>query len=174
MAVFWVVAPCSLLEVYRRFCQTTRRYNPEDSLLRTHRRENLKSYSSVLLKLECVVIVTFSITYGTSSGISTFSSWLLASRLQKGKTCGSCDVTGRNRCYKDTYLTVIYFVCAVVERNIDRFLCCILIAVPESMLCIWLLGIFGSPYLFITKTFVSPLLTFFSNERNCYILTDSQ
>jgi hypothetical protein len=29
-------------EVY--FYQTTRRYNPEDSHLRTHRRENLKSY----------------------------------------------------------------------------------------------------------------------------------
>jgi hypothetical protein len=27
--------------------QTTRRYNPEDSHLRTHRRENLKSYSVV-------------------------------------------------------------------------------------------------------------------------------
>jgi hypothetical protein len=26
------------------FCQTTRRYNPEDNHLRTHRRENLKSY----------------------------------------------------------------------------------------------------------------------------------
>jgi hypothetical protein len=26
------------------FCHTTRRYNPEDSHLRTHRRENLKSY----------------------------------------------------------------------------------------------------------------------------------
>jgi hypothetical protein len=26
------------------FYQTTRRYNPEDSKLRTHRRENLKSY----------------------------------------------------------------------------------------------------------------------------------
>jgi hypothetical protein len=45
-AVFWVVAPCSLLEVYQRFkgpcClhhqgddfyQTTWRYNPEDSHL---------------------------------------------------------------------------------------------------------------------------------------------
>jgi hypothetical protein len=71
MAVFWVIAPCSLVEVYERFrgpcClqhqgalkieaartsetlvnfyQTTRRYNPEDSRLRTHRRENLKSYN---------------------------------------------------------------------------------------------------------------------------------
>jgi hypothetical protein len=34
MAIFWVVAPCSLVDFY----------NPEDSHLRTHRRENLKSY----------------------------------------------------------------------------------------------------------------------------------
>jgi hypothetical protein len=69
MAVFWDVAPCSLVEVYRRFrgpCsiiralmmeaattsetlenfyQTTHRYNPEDSHLHTRRRENLKSYT---------------------------------------------------------------------------------------------------------------------------------
>jgi hypothetical protein len=65
MAVFWVVAPCSLVEVYQRFIiraialmmkaartsvtlvnfyQTIRLYNPEDSHLRTHRRENLKTY----------------------------------------------------------------------------------------------------------------------------------
>jgi hypothetical protein len=72
-AVFWVVAPSSLVEVYRRFrgaCyfhhqglmamkmeaastsetsvifyQTTRHNNPEDSHLHTCRRENLISYS---------------------------------------------------------------------------------------------------------------------------------
>jgi hypothetical protein len=67
MAVFWVVGLCNLVEVYRRFrgacClhhqgdeaastsatsvdlyQTTWRNNPEDSRLRTHRRENLKSH----------------------------------------------------------------------------------------------------------------------------------
>jgi hypothetical protein len=55
MAVFWVVAPCSLgvalmMEAARtserlvNFYQTTRRYNPDASHLRTHRRENLKSY----------------------------------------------------------------------------------------------------------------------------------
>jgi hypothetical protein len=61
MAVFWVVAPCSLVEVYQRalialmmeavrtsetfvnFYQTTRRYNPEDNHLQSHRRENLRS-----------------------------------------------------------------------------------------------------------------------------------
>jgi hypothetical protein len=69
-AVFWVVAPCSLVEIYQRFrgralmmeaartsetlvnfYQTTRRYNPEDSHLRTHRRENLKSYTVFHLDL---------------------------------------------------------------------------------------------------------------------------
>jgi hypothetical protein len=65
MAVFWVVTPCSLVEVYRRFrdamivlmmeaasntetsvnfYQTTWRNNPEDSHPRTRRRENLKSH----------------------------------------------------------------------------------------------------------------------------------
>jgi hypothetical protein len=32
-------------ETLVNFYQTTRRYNPEDSHLHTHRRENLKSYS---------------------------------------------------------------------------------------------------------------------------------
>jgi hypothetical protein len=72
MAVFWVVVPCSLVVTYVsevlaasiiraiialmleagttsetlvNFYQTTRRYNPDDSNLHTHRRENLKSYS---------------------------------------------------------------------------------------------------------------------------------
>jgi hypothetical protein len=31
-------------ETLADFYQTTRRYNPEDSHLRTHRRENIKSY----------------------------------------------------------------------------------------------------------------------------------
>jgi hypothetical protein len=54
MAVFWVVAPCRAIalmmeaartsETLVNFYQTTRRYNPEDSHLHTHRRENLKSY----------------------------------------------------------------------------------------------------------------------------------
>jgi hypothetical protein len=46
IAVFWVIAPCSLAEVQVNFYQITRRYNPEDSRFRTHRRENLKSYWS--------------------------------------------------------------------------------------------------------------------------------
>jgi hypothetical protein len=62
IAVSWVVAPCSLVEVYRRFrgacCrhhkanvnfyQTARRYNPEDSHIHTRRRENLKSYCTIV------------------------------------------------------------------------------------------------------------------------------
>jgi hypothetical protein len=34
-------------ETLVNFYQTTRRYNPEDSHLRTHRSENLKSFSVV-------------------------------------------------------------------------------------------------------------------------------
>jgi hypothetical protein len=56
MAVFWVVAPCSLVEVTQRFrgpcCLhpqgDDRRYNPEDSHLLTHRRENIKSYLKLI------------------------------------------------------------------------------------------------------------------------------
>jgi hypothetical protein len=33
-------------ETLVNFYQTTRRYNPEDSYLHAHRRENLKSYES--------------------------------------------------------------------------------------------------------------------------------
>jgi hypothetical protein len=53
MAVFWVPAGSifrATMEAARtsetlvNFYQTTRRYNPQDSHLRTHRRENLKSY----------------------------------------------------------------------------------------------------------------------------------
>jgi hypothetical protein len=42
-----VTAPCNLVNFY----QTTWRYNPEDSHLRTHRRENLKSYFEILFSL---------------------------------------------------------------------------------------------------------------------------
>jgi hypothetical protein len=84
MAVFWLVAPCNLVEVYQRFrgpcClhnqalmmeatrtsetfvnfyQTTRRYNPEDSHLRIHRRENLKSYLVNSLFCERVLSLKF-------------------------------------------------------------------------------------------------------------------
>jgi hypothetical protein len=64
MAVFWTVAPCSLVtfidvsevlaaSIIRamrmmeaaKFYHTTRSYNPEDSYLHTRRRENLKSYT---------------------------------------------------------------------------------------------------------------------------------
>jgi hypothetical protein len=74
IAVFWVEAPCSLVEGYQlfrgpcsiphqgalmmeaartsetlvNFYQTTRRYNTEDSHLRTHSRENLTSYMMMI------------------------------------------------------------------------------------------------------------------------------
>jgi hypothetical protein len=60
MAVFWVVAPCSLVEVARKVeavrssetavnvYQTTRRCNPEDNHLRTYRREDLKTLFSII------------------------------------------------------------------------------------------------------------------------------
>jgi hypothetical protein len=57
MAVFWVVAPCSLVEVYGRFRSTccihhqgpVGRYNPEDSHLHIRRGENLKSNVQFLI-----------------------------------------------------------------------------------------------------------------------------
>jgi hypothetical protein len=39
-------------ETLVNFYQTIRRYNPEDSHLRTHRRENLKSYNSSINELK--------------------------------------------------------------------------------------------------------------------------
>jgi hypothetical protein len=54
-------------ETLVNFYQTTRRYNPEDSHLRTHRRENLKSYTNHFIRLRTVVkIKTF------REGIDTF------------------------------------------------------------------------------------------------------
>jgi hypothetical protein len=48
MAVFWAIAlmmkAARTSETLVNFYQTTRCYNPEDSNLHTHRRENLKSY----------------------------------------------------------------------------------------------------------------------------------
>jgi hypothetical protein len=45
MGVFWVVAPCSLVEVYQRFRGPS--IIRVISNLRTHRRENLKSYLEI-------------------------------------------------------------------------------------------------------------------------------
>jgi hypothetical protein len=64
MAVFWVVAPCSLVEVYSsvvtlmmeaagtsevsvNFHQTAWRNNPEDIHIHTHHCENLKSHNHI-------------------------------------------------------------------------------------------------------------------------------
>jgi hypothetical protein len=58
MAVFWVVAAMALMmeaartsETQVNFYQTARRYNPEDSHLRIHRRENLKFYNTVISQI---------------------------------------------------------------------------------------------------------------------------
>jgi hypothetical protein len=57
MAVFWVVAIALMMESVRtpetlvNLHQTTRWYNPEDSHLYTHRRENLKSYNIFCYKI---------------------------------------------------------------------------------------------------------------------------
>jgi hypothetical protein len=66
MAVFWVAAPCSLVEVFRRFrgacCLHHQGDRPDDGRLHgattqktaihlhTRRRENLKSYNNYLKK----------------------------------------------------------------------------------------------------------------------------
>jgi hypothetical protein len=44
-------------ETLVNFYQTTRRYNPEDSHLRTHHRENLKSYISDFIYNICNVSI---------------------------------------------------------------------------------------------------------------------
>jgi hypothetical protein len=61
-------------ETLVNFYQTTRRYNPEDSHLRTHHRENLKSYIFIFdenvfnpwILLTCEIMKNF--TVGTVNG----------------------------------------------------------------------------------------------------------
>jgi hypothetical protein len=89
MAVFWAVAPCSLVEVYQRFrgpcClhhQTIQCDNPEDSHLRTHRRENLKSYfsqCSLLIWQFAVNPLTWNSVLGLSPSCSVRSPRLYSS-----------------------------------------------------------------------------------------------
>jgi hypothetical protein len=49
MAIFWVVAPCNLVEIYRRLrgdcCLHNQGNSPEDSHLHARRRENLKPHT---------------------------------------------------------------------------------------------------------------------------------
>jgi hypothetical protein len=50
--VFWVVASCSLVEIYQGFRgQTTRRYNPEDSHLqiKTDRHQCISLYNHITI-----------------------------------------------------------------------------------------------------------------------------
>jgi hypothetical protein len=52
MAIALMMEAAKTSETLVSFYQTTRRYNPEDSHLRAHRRENLKSYKSCRLCLD--------------------------------------------------------------------------------------------------------------------------
>lgn len=51
-AVMSDVARCSLVAMYRLFCQTTRRHIPEDSSLSCHRLKNLKSHIFIILQMK--------------------------------------------------------------------------------------------------------------------------
>jgi hypothetical protein len=57
MAVFWVVAPCSLVEVYQRFRgpYCLHHQGDKDRHLRTHRRKNLRSYLAPIRSAMSVV-----------------------------------------------------------------------------------------------------------------------
>jgi hypothetical protein len=48
MAIALMMEAARTSETLVNFYQTTRRYNPEDSHLRTHRRENLKPYRVIV------------------------------------------------------------------------------------------------------------------------------
>jgi hypothetical protein len=98
MAVFWIIAPCSLVEVYHRqgddgrlmmeaastsemsvnFYQTARRNNPEDSHLhqRVHKSPQLvpflKQLNSVNIRsisLRSILIVSYQLRSGLPSGL---------------------------------------------------------------------------------------------------------
>jgi hypothetical protein len=51
-------------ETLVNFYQTTRRYNPEDSHLRIHRRENLKSYLTLTVVQSIPIITLENFTQG--------------------------------------------------------------------------------------------------------------
>jgi hypothetical protein len=53
--VFWVVMPCSSCMVLTR---ATRRNNAEDTILHSHRRENLKSYILEVIRSSKMLVLT--------------------------------------------------------------------------------------------------------------------
>jgi flagella basal body P-ring formation protein FlgA len=54
-----------LIETLVNFCQTTRRYNPEDSNIHTHHCENLRSYLPVaVITINRAVVVSRTIAHG--------------------------------------------------------------------------------------------------------------
>jgi hypothetical protein len=61
-------------ETLVNFYQTTRRYNPEDSHLHTHRRENLKSYLAIdILEEAAFPYSSILTTYIVKSFLTTVS-----------------------------------------------------------------------------------------------------
>ena len=52
IAVLLDVAQCSLVAMYRRYCQTTWRHIPEDSSLPNHRLGNLKAHIFIILQVK--------------------------------------------------------------------------------------------------------------------------
>jgi hypothetical protein len=83
-------------ETLLNFYQTTRRYNPEDSHLRTHRRENLKSYMlyDVLnFPMNAKDIQSFSGTYKYTVRYPGFVSWNYSLNLVV-KLCPKLQVRG--------------------------------------------------------------------------------
>jgi hypothetical protein len=79
-------------ETLVNFYQTTRRYNPEDSHLRTHRRENLKSYKEItsfmlyLVPDRCQYLSV--LTFLTSVGMATDYGVSLRARCVNKNMCG--------------------------------------------------------------------------------------
>jgi hypothetical protein len=60
-------------ETLVNFYQTTRRYNPEDSHLRTHHCENLKSYLIFMLSKTFLALRPFKMTENTALSVILMS-----------------------------------------------------------------------------------------------------
>jgi hypothetical protein len=94
MAVFWVVAPCSLVEVYQRYRGPCWLHHQGDSHLHTHRRENFKPYfaisyvSSRRTVISQYVAVTFDFFTEVGPPVSIIS--LLSARQEKSAESGVC------------------------------------------------------------------------------------
>jgi hypothetical protein len=98
-------------ETLVNFYQTTRRYNPEDSRLRTHRRENLKSYF-VLMR----TVRISSAKLAAQNALGLFGKHMLKSEWPgqdmslrcAGQFCQHSDNVSENKMF---YLTICVCVC---------------------------------------------------------------